>query len=389
MAKSKSTLPGGVRVSDLVSLGVLAEYVPRQDVLAAIKEGGGKGERDRLLPAELTTFYVIALALFRAVSYEEVLSLLLEGLRWLKLPWLGIATKAAITKARVRLGKDVLRILFERLARPISTPKTQGARFRSWLTVAFDGTTFALCDTASNAERFGRPGEHASFPMLRCLCLVETGVHAVFACAIGSFASSEAELTHKLLGALKPGMLVLADRNFMAFPIWKECLSTGADLLWRVTSSWPLKPLQTLEDGSWVAKIRSPKGSQSKEEILVRVVSYTVELSSETYRLVTSILDPKLASAEELAGLYHERWEIEGVFDEIKTHLRGAKSLLRSKTADLVEQEFWGFMIAHRALRSLMHEAALKHQLDPDELSFTHAVNVVKRTLPTRASFPP
>ena len=391
MARSKSSLPGGSRVSDLVTLGVLTKYVTRDDIGAAIIEGGASGERERLLTPELTAFYVIALSLFRHVNYEEVLSLLLEGLRWLKLPNFGIATKSAISQARNRLGKDPMRLLFDRLAVPMSTPKTRGAWYRSWLTVAIDGTTLTLGDTTKNAETFGYPGEQAkaSFPIMKCVCLVETGTHAAFAAALGPYATGEGELARELAGKLKPGMLVIADRNYLSFESWKVFSDTGADLVWRVTSRWGLKPIKTLADGSWLSKIQTPFGSPEKAETLLRVVRYQVKGSDETYRLVTTILDPELAPAHELAQLYHERWEIESVFDEMKTHLRGPRLQLRSKSPDLVEQEFWCLMIAHRAIRSIMHEAALSHQLDPDEISFTHTVNVVRRTLQTRVSFSP
>jgi hypothetical protein len=391
MPREKSTLPGGVRTADLALLGVLCEHIPADEVAMAICESGRQGERNRLLPAEMTVLYVVALSLYRDVAYEEVLSCVLEGWRWLNLATPAVATKGAITQARVRLGKDALKNLFERLAQPISKPQTKGAWFKSWLTVAIDGSTLTVPDSKANADAFGYAGDptRASYPLIRCACLVETGTHAGFAAAVGSYKTSEIELGRRLVRALKPGMLLLADRGYLSFDFWEECLVTGADLLWRVNRTWPLTRLQTLEDGSWLSTIRpGVKGDKTKSRT-VRVVQYSVEGSDETYRLVTSILDPEQASALDLAQVYTQRWEIESVFDEMKTHLRGARMLLRSKTPDLVEQEFWGLMIAHRAIRGLMHEAAIAHNKDPDELSFVSAVRIVKRTLPSRASFPP
>jgi hypothetical protein len=180
-------------------------------------------------------------------------------------------------------------------------------------------------------------------------------------------------------------MLVLADRGF-GFEIWKDALATGADLVFRISSIWILRESKTLPDGSHLACVRLPG---TKEEATVRLIRYTLDGSDEIYRIVTNILDPATAPASELATLYHERWEVESIFDELKTHLRGARIIFRSRTPELVEQEFWGFMLAHRALRSLIHQAALKHQLDPDEISFIHTVRVVKRTLTRRAALSP
>jgi IS4 transposase len=184
-------------------------------------------------------------------------------------------------------------------------------------------------------------------------------------------------------------MLLLADREYLSYDFWEDCLATGADLVWRVTRSWKLDKRKVLSDGSWLTTILCREGPDKGKERTVRVVHYSVEGSTDTYRLVTSILDPEQAPALELAGVYTQRWEIESAFDEMKTHMRGARSHLRSKLPELVEQEFWGLMIAHRAIRALMHEAALKHNKDPDELSFISALRIVKRTLPSRADFSP
>lgn len=389
MPRSKSELPGGIRMSDLLTLGMLCEHVPSADVQAAVLEAGSSSKRDRLLPAELVTLYVVALNLYREVSYEEVLRCVTEGWRWLGLGQIEIASKGAITQARERLGKDALRLLFERLAKPVATSRTKGSHYRSWLTVAIDGTTLKVPDSSANALAFGYAGskEQASFPLVQCVSLCETGTHVPFAAAMGPYASSEHELARKVLGKLKPGMLLLADRGFLGFELWEELLVTGAQLLIRASKSWSLGKKTVLEDGSWLSEIRSHSGTGGKR--IVRVIQYTVKGSDETYRLVTSILDPKEAPALELAGLYTERWEIEGVFDEMKTHLKGARAILRSKTPELVEQEFWGLMIAYRAIRTLMHEAALAHNKDPDEISFVSAVRIVKRTLPSREAFSP
>jgi hypothetical protein len=391
VARSKSTLPGGVRVADLVTLGVLADYVRSEDVKAVVREAGRESQRDRQLAADLVVLYVIALSLYRDVAYEEVLSLMMEGLRWLGLPDRKLATKGGITQARLRLGAEPLRLLFEKLAEPLCSPGTQGGFYRSWRTVAWDGSTLTVPDSKENAEAFGYAGDPAlaSYPLIRCVCLCETGTHALLGAAMGPYRTSEQELARKVIPRLKPDMLLIADREYLVLDFWEECLKTGAALLWRVTKSWKLAKNQMLKDGSWLSTIRSPQGRGPRKERTVRVIQYEVEGSDDVYRLVTSILDPDEAPAGELAQIYTQRWEVEGVFDEMKTHLKGARMLLRSKKPELVEQEFWGLLIAHRAIRSLIHDAALAHNKDPDEVSFVSSVRIVRRTLPSRADFSP
>lgn len=392
MPRTESALPGGVRVADLVTLGILAEHLPDEMVRDAVSKAGAGSQRQRALPAHLTALYVVAMSLYRDVAYEEILRCLLEGMRWLGRDVPGIATKGAITQARARLGVCAMRFLFEDLAKPLATPQTQGAWYRSWLTVACDGTTLRVPDSKENAEAFGYPvkAEAASYPLIRCVCFCETGTHAAFAATMRPYASNEVEMARSLLGNLKPGMLLLADRGYFNYDLWKDAMATGADLLWRVSSAWELAKLHKLSDGSWISDLMPPRARRSKEApIRVRIIQYQMKGSSEIYRLATTILDSDLAPALELAGLYAQRWEVEAVFDEVKTHLKGSALTLRSKTPQLVEQEFWGLMIAHRALRSLIHEAALKNQLDPDEISFTHSVRIVKRTLPGRAVLSP
>jgi IS4 transposase len=187
-------------------------------------------------------------------------------------------------------------------------------------------------------------------------------------------------------------MLCSADRNFHNFRLWKMAQATGADLLWRVKRNARLKPLERFADGSYSAKIYPTTKDRRHDTrgITVRVIDYklkNVPGAEPVYRLITTILDPDEAPADELAALYHERWEIETAFDELKTHLRGAQTVLRSKTPELVVQEFYGLLMAHFAVRSLMHEAALQADIDPDELSFVHSVRVIRRKMATVRSF--
>jgi IS4 transposase len=148
---------------------------------------------------------------------------------------------------------------------------------------------------------------------------------------------------------------------------------------------------RALSDGSYLANIYASTDRSHREGLLVRVIEYTVNGAQQTepYRLITNILDPQTAPAEELAALYRERWEFENMLDELKTHLNDNATTLRSRTPDLVIQEIYGLVMAHYAVRAIMYEAAYSAQLDPDELSFVHSIRVLRRKLPTFGSFPP
>ncbi|MDQ2665294.1 MAG: transposase, partial [Gemmatimonadota bacterium] len=192
-------------------------------------------------------------------------------------------------------------------------------------------------------------------------------------------------------------MLCLGDRGLLGFDLWRQAAATGAALLWRAGATFTLPLLERFADGSYRSELRwnSFCTSADRTAIPVRVIEYTlpgVPAAAATYRLVTTVLEPGRAPAEELAALYHERWEMETAFDEFKTHLRGGQRVLRSKTPELVRQEAWGFLLAHFAIRALMHEAALgalPRARDPDTLSFTHTLRVTRRTLPHVAAISP
>jgi hypothetical protein len=189
-------------------------------------------------------------------------------------------------------------------------------------------------------------------------------------------------------------MLCLADRQFFGHALWQAASATGADLLWRGKHNLRLPREAALPDGSYLTTVfPSDKDRRhGTNGTRVRVVEYRLEGvagAEPLYRLLTTILDPARAPAAELAALYHERWEIEGALAELKTQLRGARAVLRSKTPELARQEVWGLLLAHFAVRGLMHEAALKADEDPDRLSFSHAVRVVRRKVPLFAALSP
>ena len=405
MARTVAGLPEGTRVTDYISLGVVTKAFPLPTVRRILEETERESQRERELPAHVMVYYVIALALYMQVSYREVLRCLLEGMRWLAEPDATFrpAGASAISQARARLGVTPVQRLYEEVVGPIATPETPGAWYRGRRLVTLDGTTFDVPDTQANEEAFGRPassrGANATgaFPQLRLIGLLETGTHVVFGAAIGRYSDSEATLTRTVLPALRPDMLCLADRGFLGFDLWRETLPRQAALVWRAQGNRTFPVEEPFDDGSYRSTLRWNYGCRSTDRtpIPVRVIEYAlsgVPDAEPRYRLVTSLLDPEEAPAAELAALYHERWEIENAFDELKTHLRGARVVLRSKTPELVRQEAYGFLLAHYAVRDLMHQAALAvtpRARDPDALSFVHAVRVIRRTLPRVAALPP
>jgi hypothetical protein len=399
MARTLATLPAGSRITDYISLGVITKTFPLSKVRFVLAETNKASIRQRDLPAHVVVYYVIALALYMQASYREVLRCLLEGVQWLFDPstMVKVAGKSGISQARTRLGWAPMRRLHDEVVRPIADPATKGAWYRRWRLVSLDGSTLDVADETSNDEAFGRPGASrgsSAYPQIRFVSLVENGTHVLFGSQMASYATGETTLAKAVLGALRKDMLCLADRQFFGFALWRQACATRADLLWRIKKNMRLASDQRLPDGSYLSRIYpSERDWRHKTNgLAVRVIDYRLEgvVDAEPiYRLITTILDHGKAPAHELAALYHERWEIETALDELKTHLRGAKIVLRSKTPDLVRQEFYGLIMAHFAIRSLIHEAALKADEDPDKLSFLHAVRVVRRKLPASIAVPP
>jgi len=399
MARTVAELPQGTRITDYISLGVIAKTFPLTQVRSVLATTAKASIRQRDLPAQVVVYYVIALALYMQSSYREVLRCLLEGIQWLRNPSakVKVAGKSGISQARTRLGWEPVRQLHDEVVRPIAVRATKGAWYRAWRLVSLDGSTLDVADEKANEDAFGRPGASrgsSAYPQIRFVSLVENGTHVLFGSQIGAYDAGELALAKTVLAWLRKGMLCLADRQFFGFEFWDQARSTGADLLWRIKKNLRLACEQRLADGSYLSRIYSSERDwrHKTNGVVVRVIDYRLEGlagAEPVYRLLTSILDPERARAKELAALYHERWEIETALDELKTHLRGAKIVLRSKTPDLVRQEFFGLMMAHFAIRGLMHEAALKANEDPDRLSFLHAVRVVRRKLPAFSAIPP
>jgi hypothetical protein len=411
--------PAPQRLGDRVAIGALTSVFPPDLVDQVIEQTGRAEQRRRLLPARMVVYYVLALALFADVAYLEVLRLLVEALRRPGrrhtdpggLPRLPV--KSALVQARARLGPQPLQVLFAKAARPLATPSTPGAWARGLRRVAVDGATLDVADTPANEQAFGRAksgrGEGTgAFPQVRLVGLAECGTHATIKAAMGSYATGETTLAGRLLGELEQGslagVLLLADRLFVGAKLWRTAASTGAELLWRAKTGTtgttgktaPKLPVdQVLWDGSWLSRLYAATDRRKRDPVVVRVVEYAIcdpgrpQAKGVTYRLLTTILDPTLAPAAELAALYHERWEVEGALDELKTHQRGAQVVLRSKHPKGVEQEVWAHLLVHYAIRRLMHQAALDEGLDPDRLSFVGTLRIVRRHLASHAAFSP
>jgi len=389
--------PADERLSDRIAIGVLTAAFPPELVDRVVAETGRVQQRSRLLPARVVVYYVLAMCLFFGQGYEEVARLLTDGMAYAR-RWRGtwqVPTTAAITRARARLGPGPLRALFDTVCQPMAAEATAGAFYRQWRLVAVDGTTFDLPDTAANAGFFGRPGSargagRGAFPQVRVTALGECGTHAIFAAALGALAVHETELARRLFSQLHAGMLLLADRGFYGFGLWRQAAATGADLLWRVKNSAVLPVAEQLADGSYLSRIYAARDkNRHADPITVRVIEYTLAGQATVYRLITTILDPARAPATDLAALYAQRWELETSLDELKTHQGAPRMVLRSQTPGGVQQEVYGFLLVHYAIRSLMHQAALDKGIDPDRVSFTRTLRLVRRQVPGQAALSP
>jgi hypothetical protein len=383
MPRPAKTLPVGYDNTQHLSLGVIALCFPACAVQEAIEACGKASRRVRDLPAAVVVYYVIGLSLFSSAGYESVLRWLLCGLQWLDCGKFRVSSKVALSKARQRLGEAPVRRLFDQLARPLREPALQGCWWRKHHVVVLDGSSLALQDTPSNDRHFGRStNQHgqAAWPLARFVALAEAGTHLIFRAELGRYKDSEIVLAGKVIDGLGKGMLCLADRLFPGLALWKKAAATGAHLLWRAKVGLKLQPIQRLADGSWLALWKSTtRGQEDARGVTVRVIEYRLkEGDGQTYRLITSLLDPGKAPAHELAALYPQRWEIELAIKEGKQVLRRGQITLRSKTPELVRQEFWGLLMAHYIVRKMMARAALDGGIDPDLLSYKSSVEIIR-----------
>ncbi|MGH3539924.1 MAG: IS4 family transposase [Pseudonocardiaceae bacterium] len=426
---------------DQVTLGVLVNAVPRDavDDAIAVCEVGAK-RSDGKLPAHVITYLTLGLCLFPEDDYEEVATKVTGSLdRWncWNASW-SVPTASAITQARKRLGRDLFPEIFERTCGPVAGqagPTAQvaalgtarGSFLRSWRLLAIDGFEVDVPDTEANAAEFGYAGSgdnQSAFPKARVVALAECGTHAFVAAEVDAYTVGEKTLAARLYPRLRADELLTADRNFYSWPAWDAAAATGAALLWRAPTQLDLPVVRVLGDGTYLTVLIRPtirgrrrerllataRAGQDLTDIntvpaafdeqglpvahLARVVEYTVpdragNGTGELIVLLTSILDPGQARADELAAGYHQRWEEETANDQLKTHLRGPGKVLRSRLPDLVHQEIWAYLIVHHAISALVAQASAAADLDPDSISFAKALRLIRRTATGTADIPP
>lgn len=383
-------------MADRAAVGVLARTFPVELVDRVIDQFWRREQRSRKLPARLVFYFVLALCLFPQESYRSAMKILMKAFgRGADGP--SVPTAEAIGNARRRLGADPVETIVRHVIRPVASPETLGAWYREWRLVAFDGTTFTMPDTEENDAQFGRPGTgrgdgKGAYPQAQAACLVELGTHAVFDARLEPYRVSENKLIEEMFTALRPGMLVLADRGVYSFQRWVRAAATGADLLWRVPSNLVLRPVEIMAEGSYIAEITPPRKSEMTP-VRFRVIEYKLPAAAdgkdELYRLVTTILDPMQAPAKDLAVVYHERWDIEGFFKQIKSVQLNAERIFRSKSPDGVRQEFWAHLGVHYATMRITVDAAHQVNLDPDRISHKNTVRIIRSRIWIPDSFPP
>jgi hypothetical protein len=364
----------------------LSRLVPGQRLAAILSRCGRASKRRRRLPAESVVWLVVAMALLAADSIPKVRRRL-HPTRAEPEP-----DDSAFTQARRRLGVAPLRRLFLETARPMATHQTAGATYRGWRLMGLDGTTLDLPDTPDNARTFGRPTTgraEGAFPQVRLLALCELGTHAICGLSIKPLGHGEPSMVGPLLDQLGPGMLLIWDRGFFSYDLISAVVRRGAHLLARVKSNTVLRPIRRLTDGSYLAKIYPSEADRRRDMrgLLVRVVEYTHDDpnrpgAGERHRLITDLTKPADLPAHEAPLVYHERWEEELAFDEIKTHLSNRAIPIRSKTPAGVVQEIYGLVLAHYLVRRVMHDAAVAAGQDPDRLSFLDSLRVLQCQLP-------
>lgn len=400
-------------LTDAIGIGTLTRVVPRElvDEIAGSLgrvdvRSGGK------VPVRVAVYFVMAMALFYGDSYEEVMRKLADGLRYIgtwRREW-DVPSASGISQARQRLGAEVMREIFDRVSVPCALRSTSGAWLAGRRLMAVDGFGVEAPDTPENATCFGYADKKGKgvLPFVRMAGMIECGTHAIVAAEIGKDGEGEETLTSRILagGAVEPDMVVMTDSGLYSYRHLRMIIDAGADAILRVGSNVNIPLLEWLPDGSYLSYLVDPDERRKHSKKLdagrikvtdlpgtcVRAVDYQVTdrgNGDELITLVTTITDPGDVPAAEIAAAYHERWEAELVFDEIKTHQRGSRAILRSRKPALIEQEIWGLLLTHYGIRHLMTEAADQAELDPDRMSFIRTLRVVRRQVQGQAAFSP
>jgi Insertion element 4 transposase N-terminal/Transposase DDE domain len=390
MSESVYQLEPQGKIADHLSLPQLEPIIPASVIQDVLTECEAWEQREKKLNMQAIVYLVIALALYPQCSTREVYRRLLEGLPQELIQQEEVPTAGALCQRRKQLAVTPMRTLFERLAHPIATPETRAA-FRFGLRlVAVDGVLENIPDTDANRTVFPYHCldelSRSPFPQVRCLALMECGTHVIFDLELSTVQQGELSSVLTLLArSLTEEMLLLCDAGITCGQVLFAARKQGAHLLGRLDSvSWS-KPWVRLHDGSYLVQIYQDSHQRSGPSMTVRVIEYQLKDPAsgqvgELIRLVTTLLDPKRYPVEALIRVYHERWEIEGGFDELKTHLSLSARTLRSQTPQGVEQELYGLLLAYFAVRTFMYAAALQADWDPDEVSFVHTLNVLQRS---------
>ena len=429
-------------MTELISLGVLASSVPREVIDEAVAVHGRQARRSGgKLPPHVMVYFAMAMALFADDDYAEVMVRLSGALAswgcWDE-EW-ALPTTGGITQARARLGSEPMAEIFGQVAVPVAESLTRGAWLGSWRLMAIDGFDWDVPDTAENFAEFGYSGSGATrspFPKARLVTISECGSHAVVAAGIGGANTAEQKLARPLYAELDPDWLLIADRNFYGFTDWNQARVNGCELLWRMSKSVPLPVVAELADGSFLSVVfrrgiwhgarprlleaaRGGEDLDPADAVVVRVVEYSVPNRApdhggnnahaknpdsnpdsnsgpgpgrgleEKITLITTILDPAHATADQLAQAYHERWEHETGNRQLKTYLRGPGRVLRSHKPDTVYQEIYGYLLTHYAISALICRAATEADIDPDRVKFLHTVRILRRNVAAPTEFSP
>ena len=404
---------GEDRLPGQIAVGVLTKVFPPHLIDEVVAAAGVREQRVRVLPARLVVYYNLAMIVFFQSSYAQVWSRLVGGLDWAKSFRARVAvgmspSPAAISKARSRLGWQVMADLLDRVAGPLAGEQDGWAFVAGLRLVAFDGLCVDVPDTTANAAEFGRPAGGAgagTFPQVRVVALAECGSRAVMGARCAGVSVGEQTLSRELIGLLGPGLLVVADRGFLSHSALSLVLATGAHVLWRAKSDIDLPVLGVLADGTYLSRIADPATARNLRRrgkcgadipgVTVRVIEYSVTSAdgadtSEVFALVTDLTEPSQLSAPQAADAYAQRWQIESAFAEVETGLRGGPGIvLRSKSPDMIRQELYALLCTYQAIRTLIYHAATTQGLDPDRISFTRTKEAIAARVSDAAAFSP
>ena len=374
-------------------LKALETAIPSDDIEQAIVNAKAGEDRKRALPSHLVICLIIGMSLWSKASMRTVLKNLVDGLTeaWVKVgQYWRVPCKSSITEARQRVGCQVMNRLFHLVVRPLATAETPEAFIGGMRIMAVDGTVFDVPDSEANARVFGypgcRPGTQVAFPKVRLVLLIEAGTHLIVDALMCPYCIGERVRVKRLLRSVTNGMLLMWDRGLHSYTMVRATLAQQCDYLGRIPKNVKFPVEKVLDDGSYLSWI-APDGKSRKKgatKIMVRVIEYTIDTDGEAqiYRLITSLSDIALFPALLLATEYHRRWEVENIIDELKVHLLGRKTLIRSLNPREVVQEIYGWLLGHWAVRSLMFQVANSAHISPLRLSFTGTLNVLRRAVP-------